>query len=105
MRTYMALLSQSGTSAPTAEVLTSQLCDAPTYHRDNEGQYHIAIAGDFDPAKTHVVFGQQFAQAQDFTLLMFSIGGGCIYFKTVANDLSSHDDELDRTPITITVFD
>ena len=56
VKKYVALLTQSGTSAPVATVLENTLGDTPTYTRDFQGSYYISKSGGFDPAKTVFFF-------------------------------------------------
>lgn len=52
---YTALLTQSGTNAPTAIVLQNTLGATITLSYDNVGQYYVtSSAGSFDPDKTAV---------------------------------------------------
>ncbi len=52
---YVALLSQSGTSAPVATVLQNELGEVPVFSRDGTGEYYLTTTGDvFTANKTSV---------------------------------------------------
>lgn len=55
---YTALLSQTGTSAPTATVLENTLGVTPTFGYGSVGNYTITIAGEFNEAKTFYTLQQ-----------------------------------------------
>ena len=54
---YRALLSQSGTNAPTATILENTLGGTPTYSYSSTGVYQIVLAGLFEVAKTLLFVG------------------------------------------------
>lgn len=49
---YVALVTQSGISAPSATVLENTLGGTPVWTRDSTGQYHLTLAGTFISNKT-----------------------------------------------------
>lgn len=53
-KTYVALVTQTGTAAPAATVLENTLAGAPAWSRVTQGQYRLTLAGAFGAAKTAV---------------------------------------------------
>ena len=99
---YVALLSQTGTDAPTATVMMNNTGQTFTYTYDASGQY--SLNGTFDLSKTFVVFGNngtgglQIFNAQVTTTL---IG---LYVFTESGGWISSDDVLVNTPIEIRIY-
>ena len=61
---YVALLTQTGTSAPVATVLENTLSGTPVWSYDSEGTYHATLSGAFPTAsKTTVVISSIFVNA------------------------------------------
>ncbi len=52
MRTYKALLTQTGTNAPTAVVLENQFAGEVTWAYDSEGNYVAELPGAFIDGRT-----------------------------------------------------
>jgi len=50
--TYVAELTQTGTSAPTAVVMENNLSGTPTLGYSNVGIYTLSLTGEFDASKT-----------------------------------------------------
>lgn len=57
VKKYKALLTQTGTSAPTAVVLENSLSGTPTFSYNGVGNYSLTLAGEFVSNKTFVLFG------------------------------------------------
>lgn len=55
--TYVAKLTQTGTTAPTAVILENTLGSTPVYTYEGVGQYSIALSGSFLDVKTTVIIG------------------------------------------------
>lgn len=53
-KTYRALLTQSGTDAPTAKVLQNELSGTVIFTRDNQGRYSATLSSAFTVDKTFV---------------------------------------------------
>lgn len=53
---YKALLTQSGTNAPTAEVLQNTLGGVPTFGYTSTGVFTMSLTGAFTDNETHVMF-------------------------------------------------
>jgi hypothetical protein len=56
-KVYIALLTQSGTNAPTAIVLKNTLDEVPQYSYDSTGYYYINTSEKFTENKTAIYFG------------------------------------------------
>jgi hypothetical protein len=54
---YIALLSQSATSAPTAIVLDNTLGGTPSFSYTSTGNYLLTLGSAFDSNKTYVIIG------------------------------------------------
>lgn len=54
---YVALLSQSTTSAPTAIVLENTLGGTPSFSYTSTGNYLLTLGSAFDSNKTYVIIG------------------------------------------------
>jgi hypothetical protein len=54
---YVALMTQSGTAAPTVTILKNTLGGVPTWGRDEAGHYEVVLAGAFPDGKTGLVTG------------------------------------------------
>ena len=61
-KVYRALLSQSGSSAPTAFILANTLGGLPVLTRSGAGVYFITLNGAFTLSKTSIVTGSTFNQ-------------------------------------------
>lgn len=55
---YKVQLSQSGTDAPTAQILQNTLSSAPVWTRTGSGAYTITLPGEFTLGKTYVSISQ-----------------------------------------------
>lgn len=56
-KVYSALISQSGTDAPTAIILENTLSDTPVWSRTSGGDYRLTLAGEFTADKTVCMIG------------------------------------------------
>jgi len=105
---YRALLTQSGVGAPTATVLENTLGATPTFSYVTVGQYDIAIAGNFAPAKTFAMIGV--GQTADSLTSPIYVGIGSITTPSSLRIFSvdaggnGFDDELLNTPVEIRVY-
>lgn len=57
-KSYVALLTQSGTNAPIASVLENSIGGTPVWSRNVAGDYRLTITGAFTTGKTQVFIGQ-----------------------------------------------
>lgn len=57
-KSYVALISQSGTAAPVATVLENSLGGTPTWSRSNVGEYALTLTGVFTQNKTCIFVNQ-----------------------------------------------
>lgn len=53
-KSYVALISQNGTNAPTATILENTLGGTVVWSYDDVGQYHCTLAGAFPSSKTNL---------------------------------------------------
>ena len=58
-KSYIATLTQSGTSAPTANLLYSDLGGTPVWTRDSQGNYRLTITGAFTASKVVILMSQE----------------------------------------------
>jgi hypothetical protein len=63
---YSALLTQSGTSAPTATVLENDLSGTPTLSYVTTGKFRITLTGEFTSAKTHIFLNPIMTASNNF---------------------------------------
>lgn len=96
---YTALISQSGSSAPTATILENTLGGTPTLSRVIEGVYNITLTGAFladktwyviNPHSNTIVGGLELKRVSDDILRITTASGG--------------DDELSADPIEIRIY-
>lgn len=103
-KVYTALLTQSGTNAPTATILENTLGDI-TFTRENNGNYNIISNNLFTTDKTFyqitLNFGSQVGILSSFVLRY--INSGFLYLVT-RDDSGEFDDFLINTPIEIRVY-
>jgi len=102
---YVALLNQTGTSAPIATVLENTLGGAITFTRINAGNYEISSSALFTSGKTFIMLSNP--NAATATSVYNNLNS--IYFDT--KDITSltpfipnSDDLLDNTAIEIRVY-
>lgn len=103
-KSYVALISQSGTDTPTAIVINNELTGTPTFSRLGSGQYYINLTGAFSsnktvsfPSKVCISSGSNYdISANPFTVNSFSL-------ETLANGVNA-DDILQDYPIEIRVY-
>ena len=97
---YVALLTQSGTSAPTATVLENTLGGTVVWTRNDVGDYTGTLAGAFTENKTAIFLGAAagniiqygFVDSTNYILLLTTEGG------------VAADEKLFLTPIEIRVY-
>ena len=99
---YVALLSQSGTSAPVATVLQNELGEVPVFSRDGTGEYYLTTTGDvFTANKTSVTITNSEGGK--------TIGGYSDTTKTVYfsqnEDTSTYIDEFESVTMIIRVYE
>lgn len=108
-KVYTALLTQTGTNAPTAEVLENTLGGDIVWIRDDVG-YYIGEFSGISPTKTTVIVGNSTtAFQQDAVLIVTGVSNGSLELGTSLINLSiadfvSEDDKLSNTPLEIRVY-
>lgn len=103
---YTALLTQSGTDAPTAVVLENTLGGTPTWSYDVNGSYYATLTGAFAVNKTVVICGTS-ANISPSTNIGFASSRDSvdfIHFVTQGYNDTGYDDILNETPIEIRVY-
>jgi hypothetical protein len=103
---YVALLTQTGTSAPTATVLENTLSGTPTLTRTGIGTYELTLTNEFTANKTWVVGGSadNNAGSGDFaTLDIKRLNANKITLNTY-DSFTPADDMLVSTSIEIRVY-
>lgn len=58
VKTYLALLTQTGTDAPTATILQNTLSATPVWTRSGTGAYVLTLTGEFTENKTTIITQQ-----------------------------------------------
>ncbi len=82
-KAYVASITQSGTSAPVATVLQSNLLQGtPVWSRVSAGIYRATLTGAFLEAKTSIPFGVSIGSTASIAQVLFGVTGveGYIYF-------------------------
>lgn len=108
---YKALITQTGTNAPTAIVLENTLGQTPTYAYDGVGNYYLELGTPVDVNKTFVTFTQtQPNDRNDMSSLIEVFDNTTttqIYFasyRNTAGTFSFQDAIITATPICIEVY-
>jgi hypothetical protein len=104
---YVALLNQSGTSAPTAIILENTFSEIPTFSRTSTGVYKLELIDSFTLDKTFIVTGSADVSAGtgDFaTVIARRFDEDTITLYTYDNFTSS-DNMLVNTSIEIRVYE
>ena len=101
-KVYTALLTQTGTSAPTAIVLENTLGVTPTLGYDGVGQYSINATGAFTIDKTWIIFNSVNYNAQTISNNIKVLNGIIILTRSMTG--TSIDNVLNSTEIEIRVY-
>lgn len=101
LKKYVALLTQTGTSAPTATVLENTLGGTPTYSYDSQGIYILTLAGAFDVNKTTVKLMNNTDADSKFMAQRSS--SDTVLLRT-HNSLAAANDQLNNSLIEIIVY-
>lgn len=103
---YVAMLRQTGTSAPTVTVLKNTLSGTPVWTRVTTGQYRATLAAAFPNPKTVCIPGSLpsgdsvFAQRiNDNTIEVYTTSGG-----VASDELLGEFDGNSYTPLIIRVY-
>lgn len=100
---FRALLTQTGTSNPTATVLENSLPGTPTFTRTGPGHYSATLVGAFKVHKTHVIL----SGCNDSTTGVSeccSAGPDQVRFSTFKPPLKYEDGHLNEAAIQIIVY-
>lgn len=101
---YIALLTQTGTAAPTATILKNTLDGTPVWTRTGMGDYLCTLTDTFTNNKT-TIYIQSTVQDYDVIQPSSTLATGAFSIYTYYNgDGTFSDDILSKTPITITVY-
>lgn len=103
-KSYVALISQSGTSAPTATVIQNEFSGTPTFSRLSAGQYYINLSGAFTSGKT-VSFPSKvcISSGSNYDISANPFSANSFSLETFANGINA-DDILQDYPIEIRVY-
>lgn len=101
-KVYAALLTQSGTSAPTAKVLDNTLSGVPTLARTGVGVYTITLSGAFTTDKTFLLTGV--STTAGATVSAVRTSANVITLTTSNASNAAADVLLTDTPIEIRVY-
>ena len=103
-KSYTALLSQSGTNAPTATILENTLNGNLSFFRNSAGVYNITSSSQFVLDKTAIFINSVPNASQDNFASASRINDNVIELKTQASGGSGLDDVLNNTSIEIRVY-
>ncbi len=110
VKSYRALLTQTGTSAPTVTVLENTLGGTVVWTRVGPGDYWATLTGAFPANKVQIFMGSSYVGGTSFVLFqMARLGANDIQLVTKDVDLSSataneSDDLMTDTAITMLVY-
>lgn len=104
-RSYTALISQSGTSAPTAVVLNNSLLGEPSFTRRVAGSYQLVLTGQFNASKTWVIINTSLA-GSDFNYLYSAsrLNSNEIEINSYNVAGNPEDDLMENVPIEIRIY-
>ncbi len=100
---YVALVSQSGTDSPTAEVLENTFDGTPVWSRIVEGEYYCTLSGAWTNFKTACWVGTM----NTTSLRLYTFGReSSIFLRLEQYDLAGqHVDGFARLPVMVLVYD
>jgi hypothetical protein len=108
VKVYEALLTQSGTDAPTATILRNTLGVVPTLSYVSPGIYRLNASGAFDENKTIVMIGTGETANPTEQFIVTRTDNYIIILTTSINFTTKTYDELDEllnyTPIQIKIY-
>lgn len=102
---YVALISQSGTSAPTVTVLKNDLGGTPVWTRTGTGSYKMALNGVFITNKTYVMIGQNYQNNYGETTYAYWNSEDDIYVETTNSSNAAADSLLTTRTIEVRVYE
>ncbi len=92
---YIALLTQTGSSAPVATVLKNSLGGTVVWTRNGAGDYTGTLAGAFTANKTGFLMSPQTANAPDMkTFQIYRVDNNSISLSTLRPDGGGSEDDL-----------
>jgi hypothetical protein len=98
---YVALLTQTGTSAPVATVLDNTLGGSVVWVRGSQGIYTATCNGQlFDETKTILIVGSNY----NFYNIFYNQLNGTLQLETYSNGISVADEQLNMTAVKIRVY-
>ena len=105
-KVYTALISQTGTSAPTVIVLENTLGGTPVWSRIGPGVYSGLLSGFFTANKTTVIFTKQYTVPTGGTDIFTAAGCGSINSidLSTANTAGLVDGVLSKATIEVRVY-
>jgi len=106
---FTALITQTGTNAPTVTILENTLGTTPVFSRSSLGAYIITVTGnEFTSDKTFVSFNSVFNQGSSefpiFSVPEETLTENVIEFQTFENEGGLSDEILSKTGIEIRVY-
>ena len=104
---YVALLTQTGTSAPVATVLENTLSGTPVWSYDGVGEYLLTLTGEFTSAKTFITISPK--EGTNINLGATRSSDDTIYLSSsvsevYANGALGSNDATEYTSIEIRVY-
>lgn len=107
-KSYVAMLSQSGTATPAASINVATLDTPPAFNYGTVGTYQVLLTGIIPPSKLYVNVSQKGAAGKRVSIDYFLGTAGSntlITIRTYNNSNNAlENDILDNTPIEIRVY-
>lgn len=101
-KSYVALLTQTGTSAPSAIVLDNSLGFTPVWSYDSQGSYFLTYSGGFTTNKTTVLINQN--RSNRHNAAYWNDSNSITVETSVISTNTLADDILENTLIEIRVY-
>lgn len=101
VKVFRALVSQSGTGAPTATVLENSLGGVPEWARDAEGEYRLTLPGAWVIEKTFIAV---YCSIADVAVLASRNTNNIITFVTLTSGVGTDNAILSGVNLEILVY-
>lgn len=103
--TYVALVSQSGTSNPTSNIINNTLSGTPTLDRTGTGSYTLTLAGEFTSGTTNCNIGSVNTSFETSDAAnIYRVSDDIVEISTGVIYGSPADDILSNTSIQIIIY-
>jgi len=104
--TYVALLSQTGTSAPTSTIVDNTLSGTPSLARTGTGSYTLTLASEFPAGTTNCIIGSvNLDYTTSYSANIYRLSDDVIQITTGNwSTPEAADDVLNNTSIQIIIY-